>query len=51
LAVGWLDPARTIVPLVDTRSHLIAREGAVWLSVEWDGVVRIASDDQAGNVP
>ncbi len=44
LAVGWLDPAATIVPLVDTRSHVIARDGVVSLSVDWDGVVRVAAD-------
>ncbi|NIR42655.1 MAG: hypothetical protein GWN99_02085 [Gemmatimonadetes bacterium] len=48
LAVGWLDPAATMVPLVDTRSHVIARDGTVSLRVDWDGVVRVAAEVESG---
>ncbi|MEE8192885.1 MAG: ABC transporter substrate-binding protein [Gemmatimonadales bacterium] len=34
--------ASAIIPLVDTRQHLIARRGAVALAVDWDGTVLVA---------
>jgi hypothetical protein len=40
--VPWLAP-RTIVPLVDTRSRLIARRTVGGVSVDWDGTLRIST--------
>jgi hypothetical protein len=37
----WLDP-ETIVPLVETRLHVIIRRGRTGVATEWDGGLRIA---------
>ena len=37
----WLDP-ETIVPLVETRLHVIIRRGRAGVTTEWDGGLRIA---------
>ncbi len=41
LNIGWLSPVSTIIPLVDTRQHVIARSGAVSLTLAVDGTVLI----------
>ncbi len=48
LNIGWLDPAATILPLIDTRKHVVARDGAVSLSVGWDGTVLIGEGAAGG---
>ena len=40
LTHGWRFPERPI-PLIDTRSYLIARRGAPAVSVDWEGRLRI----------
>jgi hypothetical protein len=37
---GWISPA-ALVPLLDTRSFVVARAGAPAASVDWDGTLRI----------
>jgi len=52
LGVGRLAPSATIVPLVDTRRHLIARKGAAAISLDWDGTLLIGgADPGGGSVP
>ncbi|KPK80884.1 MAG: hypothetical protein AMS25_08450 [Gemmatimonas sp. SM23_52] len=52
LAVGRLALSATIVPLVDTRRHLIARKGAAAISLDWDGTLVISgADAEEGGAP
>ncbi len=43
LAIDGVDLSDVIVPLVDTRRHLIARQGGIGLSIDWNGSIFIAT--------
>ncbi|UCC73188.1 MAG: hypothetical protein JSV86_01075 [Gemmatimonadota bacterium] len=48
LAPQELDLASTLVPLVDTRRHVVAASGRVGLYVDWDGTVLISAAPAGG---
>jgi hypothetical protein len=40
MRVSWLTP-ETLVPLIDTRPFLIARDSVPSIAVDWDGSLRV----------
>jgi hypothetical protein len=51
LNIGWLAPGSTILSLIDTRQHVVARDGAGSLSIDWDGTVLIGQSAMGGREP
>lgn len=49
LALGTLEPTAAIVPLVDTRPYLVAREGIPRIYVDWGGALRFESSPAAAS--
>jgi hypothetical protein len=51
LNIGWVAAEAAILPLVDVRHHLVARQGAASLALDWDGTVRVVGPEAGGRVP
>jgi hypothetical protein len=41
----WIDLSKALIPLVDTRRHVIVRDDRIALSVDWNGIVRIGGTE------